>query len=144
MYKIKSFFTRLKRAINWGVFIFKQPNWQEYDSFLQIIEKRLKSMAKYFEDKDITVSASHNAKRMRLAAELLTRFRTEYYHTKYMNEHWIEDKISKDMGLFTKEYYGGFDTTYNSVDSHEESMKDEKALRIGMLIVSRHLPRWWM
>ncbi len=144
MYKIKSFFTRLKRAINWGIFIFKQPKWQEYESFVEIMEKRLLNMAQEFEIKDITVSAAHNAKRMRLAAKLLNRFRTEYYQTQYQGEHWVEDKVSKYFSLSTKEFQGGFDSTYNSVDSYKASKKDEKALRIGMLIISRSLPRWWM
>lgn len=84
MYRIKSFFKRLYRAINWGIFIFKQPPWQEYDSLIEIINKRLLDMAKYFEEFEAKkgfsyVGVENDVKYMKLAAKLLKMSLDEYY-----------------------------------------------------------------
>jgi len=124
-YKIKSWWIRTVRAIKWAIFIYKQPKWQEYESFLAIIEKRLVDMAEEFERTDITMSSAQDAKRMRLAAKLLKIYREE----KYNNDYW--ESIESDF------------SRYNHKLGMAAEEKNLKALKLACKIIAQDLPGWW-
>ncbi len=134
-YKIKSFFVRLKRALNWALFIYKQPVWQEYESLLQIIEKRLIDMSVEFETKDITMSSAQDAKRMRLAAKLLGMYREEYYSNKYLSDAFPPD----EGGKWNLEWAPG-KSMEGSIEAHR---RDFRCLTLALRIVNQDLQGWW-
>lgn len=133
-YRIRSFFIRFRRAINWFFFIFKQPPWQEYESFIEIICKRLRDMADSFEKNPITTTSLQDAKDMRKVICLLKMGVDEYYHNKYYDE-----GTKEQPDLWKLEWKEG----YNTDDWFKAADKDQKALEIAFKMMSYKLRGWW-
>lgn len=134
MYRIRNFITRFRRACKWWLFIYKQPSWQEYETFIDIMVKRLLDMAKEFEDNPITMSSEQDAKRMRLAAKLLKMYQQEHYMEKYYDD----GILNKNYKSFTLKWKEGYSTK-----SWISLNKDQKALNLAMRIIAQNMGGWW-
>lgn len=134
-YKIKTFFKKLRRALDWALFIYKQPPWQDYSVLLGILEKELLSMSEYFATKGHFENDEQDAKRMKLAAKLIRMFMEEHYHHEYLKDAFIQtgdDMLDMDW------------TPGKSLEgSIASSNKDLKALSLGMRIVAQNCRGWW-
>lgn len=92
-------------------------------------------MAQEFEDNPITTTSFRDAEKMRLCAELLLRYRIEYYLDKYYEEGVINKDGHPFDELLWKEGYSSKEWVSQN--------KDEKALKLAFKIISNEIGGWW-
>lgn len=140
MYRIRGFIFRLKRAISWFVFSFKQNPWQEDYQLFETIEKVLLDTAKYFENREksgtgVSVNNDNDIADMRLAAKLIRMKIDEHYWNIYMESQ--RNTESKNIHDFLK-------PTYRFKEALEAEKKDDRALKIAMNILAEKGFHWWI
>ena len=85
-WRIKRFFYRIKRVIDFLPIIWKGFDF-DYRYSLELFRKQLERQAKFLEsDKALTLSAKHNASRIRTAIRLMEKVYDEEYGTEYMDD----------------------------------------------------------
>lgn len=70
--------TKIKRLLYWLPVIWKDKDW-DYSFFYDIIEHKLNSMAKHFEEDDYCIDSLRDSEWQKTAAKLCNRLSTEYY-----------------------------------------------------------------
>lgn len=134
-YRIKSRVRRLICGIKWGYFVYKQPSWIEYESFLLIMEKRLLEMAVEFETKNITMSSKKDAHNMKRAAKLIRHYLDSKSEIQYIENKWLEDG-----GL---DSFGGYHESHSNTEFNKARNRDHRALKLAMKIIGEEVPGWW-
>jgi hypothetical protein len=123
--KIKRFFSRIKRVIDFLPIIWKGYDW-DYHYAVKLFQHQLKRMANFLEsDKAMTLESKVTASRIRTAIELMSKVYDEEYGTEYIND--IEFLYGKTKNEFVeleeKDEKG--DSYYKMVRSNELAV-DEK------------------
>jgi hypothetical protein len=86
MYKIRSFFKRVKNLIRWFPIIWKDQDWDDHYIF-EVLKFKLKNQAEYIGYHDRHVTAKRDAEKMMLCVRLIQKIQDEYYNMEYMDYH---------------------------------------------------------
>jgi len=157
IYRIKLFFTRLKRSFKWFFFMFYNDN--DYYYMFKMLQEKTKEMMKHIDKYGYHVTSKSDVRIMRMFIEHIERFNNEddcentleLFRKKYgeMKIHW--KKIENDNYLM-------MNTTYSKCKTEKENKyADNLMSRIYKIqyyktnfhlkrinrIFSNHVTRWW-
>lgn len=120
-WRLKEFRSSVNKLIRWLPIIWKDRDWDDHYIW-ELMKNKLRWQAKYIGDRDFHTRAAHDAKRMRLCANLIDKIQDEWYqmeHTDYYeaNFNWLD--------VENKPEYKELDiqTTFEDFDSYFKKHK---------------------
>lgn len=159
MYKVRRFFKKVKRVIDFIPMIWKGYDF-DYRYSIDLFQYQLKRTADFLEsDQAMTMDANIRAKRIRTAVELLQKVYDEEYGREYRDKlkemygenvlEWsFEDTGSGDGSSFIKYEYEKWDNA-EEVDEtrrklyRESQEKQKRAEELVWKFISHNIRRWW-
>jgi hypothetical protein len=168
MWRIKSFFRKVKNMIRWFPIIWKDEDWDSHFIF-EILKFKLKNQAKYIGDRDFHTRAKRDAEIMNLCVRLMEKVQEEYYHMEYLDyeESEIEFIPISDSESFEiktnhisdtlNDYFNKYPLVYKEVvcqhihknpDKYRIAMymsqtNHERARKLLFKVMERNIERWW-
>lgn len=159
MYKVRRFFKKVKRVIDFIPMIWKGYDF-DYRYSIDLFQYQLKRTADFLEsDQSMTIYANIRAKRIRTAVELLQKVYDEEYGCEYQDKlkemygenvlEWsLEDTGSGDGSSFIKYEYEKWDNA-EEVDEtrrklyRESQEKQKRAEELVWKFISHNIRGWW-
>ena len=159
MYKVRRFFKKVKRIIDFIPMIWKGYDF-DYRYSIDLFQYQLKRTADFLEsDQAMTMDANIRAKRIRTAVELLQKVYDEEYGREYRDKlkeiygekvlDWsFEDAGSGDGSSFIKYEYEKWDNA-EEVDEtrrklyRESQEKQKRAEELVWKFISHNIRGWW-
>ena len=159
MYKVRRFFKKVKRVIDFIPMIWKGYDF-DYRYSIDLFQYQLKRTADFLEsDQAMTMDANIRAKRIRTAVELLQKVYDEEYGCEYQDKlkemygenvlEWsLEDTGSGDGSSFIKYEYEKWDNA-EEVDEtrrklyRESQEKQKRAEELVWKFISHNIRGWW-
>ena len=159
MYKVRRFFKKVKRVIDFIPMIWKGYDF-DYRYSIDLFQYQLKRTADFLEsDQAVTMDANIRAKRIRTAVELLQKVYDEEYGCEYQDKlkemygenvlEWsFEDAGSGDGSSFIKYEYEKWDNA-EEVDEtrrklyRESQEKQKRAEELVWKFISHNIRGWW-
>jgi hypothetical protein len=158
---MRVFFKRIRKIIKYIPILWK--NWHDWDYYtaLDIFKFELNNIANHLEsNKAFTISAKHNASRIRLAIKLLDRAYGDYYMDEYF------DELESKYGTTTIDFVPIDETgeLFKMIEIHDRELseieeenykidkeilvskaydKEQKAKRLAWKIIHQNIEHWW-
>ena len=159
MYKVRRFFKKVKRVIDFIPMIWKGYDF-DYRYSIDLFQYQLKRTADFLEsDQAVTIDANIRAKRIRTAVELLQKVYDEEYGCEYQDKlkemygenvlEWsLEDTGSGDGSSFIKYKYEKWDNAEEVYETRrklyrESQEKQKRAEELVWKFISHNIRRWW-
>ena len=161
---MKRFIRRVRRVLDFLPIIWNSYEF-DYRYSIDIFKKSLERQADYLESsKSYTVSASHNASRIRTAIRLMDKVYEDEYSTEYLDE--LHDKYGKSFFNFVPtdnvdengDPYYTLEVTYENArdDDHNKEIneisrqmmlkandKQKRAHKLLWDFVEHNIQHWW-
>lgn len=159
MYKVRRFFKKVKRVIDFIPMIWKGYDF-DYRYSIDLFQYQLKRTADFLEsDQAVTMDANIRAKRIRTAVELLQKVYDEEYGCEYQDKlkemygenvlEWsLEDTGSGDGSSFIKYEYEKWDNAEEVYETRrklyrESQEKQKRAEELVWKFISHNIRGWW-